>query len=70
MGAFQLFDEPYVLTGGMFGTSNSAQVMGTYLYQAAFEEFEFGLASATSYVIFALILVFSVLNIRLLRRQT
>ncbi len=70
VGAFQLFDEPYVLTGGTFGTSNSAQVMGTYLYQAAFEEFEFGLASATSYVIFALILVFSVLNIRLLRRQT
>jgi ABC-type sugar transport system permease subunit len=70
VGAFQLFDEPYVLTSGTFGTSNSAQVMGTYLYQAAFKEFEFGLASATSYVIFGLILVFSVLNIRLLRRQT
>lgn len=69
VGAFQLFDEPYVLTGGTYGTSNSAQVMGTYLYQAAFQEFRFGLASATSYVIFALILVFSAVNARLLRRQ-
>jgi cellobiose transport system permease protein len=70
VGAFQLFDEPYVLTSGTLGTSNSAQVMGTYLYQAAFRDFKFGLASATSYVIFALIIVFSVINIRMLRRQT
>ncbi len=70
VGAFQLFDEPYVLTNGTLGTSNSAQVMGTYLYQAAFSEFRFGLASATSYVIFGFIIVFSVLNIQMLRRQT
>ncbi|HEY8457215.1 MAG TPA: sugar ABC transporter permease [Actinopolymorphaceae bacterium] len=69
VGAFQLFDEPYVLTGGTYGTANSAQVLGTYLYQSAFQEFNFGLASATSYVIFALILVFSAINARLLRRQ-
>jgi ABC-type sugar transport system permease subunit len=70
VGAFQLFDEPYVLTQGTYGTDNSAQVLGTYLYQAAFEEFRFGLASATSYVIFALIVVFSVLNVRMLRQRT
>ncbi|REF35443.1 carbohydrate ABC transporter permease [Thermasporomyces composti] len=69
VGAFQLFDEPYVLTNGTYGTANSAQVLGTYLYQSAFQEFKFGLASATSYVIFALILVFSLINARLLRRQ-
>lgn len=69
VGAFQLFDEPYVLTNGTYGTANSAQVLGTYLYQAAFQEFRFGLASATSYVIFGLILVFSVINARVLRRQ-
>lgn len=69
VGAFQLFDEPYVLTNGTYGTGNSAQVLGTYLYQSAFQDFRFGLASATSYVIFALILVFSAINIRTLRRQ-
>src|SRR5690606_12101902 len=33
VGAFQLFDEPYVLTNGTGGTDRSAEVLGTLLYR-------------------------------------
>ena len=67
VGAFQLFDEPFVLTNGSGGTDQAAEVMGTMLYRTAFTEFEFGTASALSWIMFALIAVFTIVNSRLLR---
>jgi multiple sugar transport system permease protein/cellobiose transport system permease protein len=67
VGAFQLFDEPFVLTNGSGGTDQAAEVMGTMLYRTAFSEFEFGTASALSWIMFALIAVFTIVNSRLLR---
>lgn len=69
VGAFQLFDEPYVLTNGTGGTDRSAEVLGTLLYRTAFHEFRLGLASALSWVIFALIVTFTILNSRMLRSR-
>jgi ABC-type sugar transport system permease subunit len=70
IGGLQIFDEPYVLTGGTGGTLQAGTTLGLYQYQTAFQQFNFGLASATSYVIFAIILVFSLINFRLLRRRS
>lgn len=70
VGAFQLFDEPFVLTNGSGGTDQAAEVMGTMLYRTAFTEFEFGTASALSWIMFALIAVFTIVNSRLLRVRT
>ncbi len=67
VGAFQLFDEPFVLTNGSGGTDQAAEVLGTMLYRTAFNDFRFGLASALSWVMFALIAVFTIVNSRLLR---
>lgn len=69
VGAFQLFDEPYVLTNGTGGTDKSAEVLGTMLYRTAFNEFRLGTASALSWIIFAIIAVFTILNSRLLRAR-
>jgi ABC-type sugar transport system permease subunit len=69
VGSFQLFDEPYVLTGGTGGTDQAAEVLGTLLYRTAFTEFRLGAASALSWVIFALIALFTILNSRLLRAR-
>lgn len=70
IGGLQIFDEPYVLTGGTGGPLQAGTTLGLYQYQTAFQQFNFGLASATSYVIFAIILVFSLINFRLLRRRS
>ncbi|MBO0782984.1 MAG: sugar ABC transporter permease [Ktedonobacteraceae bacterium] len=70
IGGLQLFDEPYVLTGGTGGTAQLGTTLGLYQYQAAFQQFHFGLASAVSYVIFILIIIFTVIQFRLLRNRT
>jgi ABC-type sugar transport system permease subunit len=70
VGGLQVFDEPYVLTNGSGGTLNSGNTLGMYVYQTAFQEFHFGRASAMSYVVFALIAIFSLVNVRLLRART
>lgn len=67
VGAFQLFDEPWVLTNGTGGTDQSAEVMGTMLYRTAFQDFHFGAASALSWIMFAFIALFTIVNSRLLK---
>ncbi|QBD76876.1 sugar ABC transporter permease [Ktedonosporobacter rubrisoli] len=74
IGGIQLFDEPYVLTtttgtGNIGGTSQLGMTLGLYQYQTAFQQFNFGLASAISYVIFILIIVFTIIQFRVLRNR-
>jgi ABC-type sugar transport system permease subunit len=47
--ALMLFDLVYVLTGG--GPANATQVIGYYLYDAAFQRLEYGYASALAWLI-------------------
>ncbi|MBS4197747.1 carbohydrate ABC transporter permease [Lederbergia citri] len=70
VGGIQLFDEPFVLTQGSGGVNNAGLSMGMYLYKTAFEYFEFGLASAQSYVLFGMIMIVTLINARLLRKRT
>ena len=49
IGTLQLFDEPYNLTGG--GPVNSTTTITMYLYQNAFQYFDFEYASAIAYVV-------------------
>lgn len=54
-GAFQVFNEVMVMTGG--GPNNSSQVLGTWLYQQGFIENNFGYGAAIAAVIFAITLI-------------
>jgi lactose/L-arabinose transport system permease protein len=58
IGTLQLFDEPFVMTGG--GPDNATTTIGVYLYQTGFRYFDFGYASAIGY---ALVLIISVLGL-------
>jgi multiple sugar transport system permease protein len=55
IGAFQLFDQTYVLTRG--GPANATMVPVYLIYTNAFTELQVGYASAQSVVLFLLILV-------------
>lgn len=57
IGGLQLFDEPFILTGGRGGTDQSALTTAMYMYRTAFEFNEFGTASAVSWLLFILIAV-------------
>jgi multiple sugar transport system permease protein len=67
--AFQAFDLVYVLTGRSGGPETATYVLGIMLFQHAFAFLEFGYASALAWVMFAILLVLTVLQLRLGRRR-
>ena len=69
IGSFQIFGQVFVLTQG--GPGDATRTVVQHLYETAFQNFfQFGSASAMAWVLFAIILVFSVLQFRLLRGHT
>jgi ABC-type sugar transport system permease subunit len=69
IGSFQIFGQVFVLTQG--GPGDGTRTVVQHLYETAFQNyFHFGSASAMAWVLFAIVLVFSVLQFRLLRGHT
>lgn len=66
IGAFQVFDQAYVLTKG--GPGNSTLTLVYYIYDRGFGRLQMGYASAISFILFLIIMVFSVGNARLTAR--
>lgn len=64
-GAIKVFDIVWVMTGG--GPNGASEVLGTFLYRAAFRNDTVGYASAIAVVMFLLALVFGLIQIRLQR---
>jgi len=62
IGSFQVFTQAYVMTGG--GPSKSTLFYVLHLYVKGFEDFEFGLASALAWILFVIIMVFTLLVLR------
>lgn len=57
IGSFQVFDQIYVLTGGLGGPEHSTFVYILNLYNQAFRYYRMGIACAMSYILFVIILV-------------
>jgi len=68
--AFQAFDVVYVLNGPNGGPETATYVLGIMLFQHAFSFLEFGYASALAWVMFAILLVLTVLQFRLTRQRS
>ncbi len=66
-GAFQVFNEVMVMTEG--GPNNSSQVLGTWLYQQAFSQNNFGYGAAIAAVIFAVTLLTGTAQLIYTRRR-
>lgn len=62
ISALKTFTEIYVMTDG--GPLNSSTTVVYYLYQQSFQNLNMGYANAIGMVLFVLILVFSILNVR------
>ncbi|MBW7474808.1 sugar ABC transporter permease [Paenibacillus oenotherae] len=63
IGSFQLFDEPYTLTGG--GPNNRTLTLTLYLYQHGFTYFDFGYASAITYAVVLIVAILSIVQFKL-----
>jgi putative chitobiose transport system permease protein len=66
LAALQVFNEIFILTGGLGGILNSGVTIVFYLWQQAFRLQHAGFASAIAIVLLVITLLFSILNIRIL----
>lgn len=57
--AFQEFNGPYIITQG--GPLKSTYLLPLYIYESAFKRFDMGYASAIAWVLFAIIMVLTVI---------
>ena len=65
IGAFQFFTQSFIMTKG--GPNNATLSMVLYLYKKSFGQVRFGYASAVAWVLFAIIIFFTLLFQRLSR---
>ena len=65
IGTFQVFTGAYIITAG--GPANSTLFYVLYLYNNAFRFFKMGYASALAWILFVIILVFTLIQLRLAR---
>lgn len=67
IGAFQSFDQIYILTDG--GPANTTTMMTYEIYKSAFREFRMGYACAQSIILFAVLALLTLANRRWSRRS-
>jgi multiple sugar transport system permease protein len=60
IGAFQVFDQAFVLTKG--GPGNATITLVYYIYNNGFKNLKMGYASSVSFIVFFMILAFSIIN--------
>jgi multiple sugar transport system permease protein len=67
IGGLQLFEEPFILTGGRGGSDQAGMTTAIYLYRTAFDFNDFGAASAMSWLLFAVVALLTWLTNRAFR---
>ncbi len=68
INSVQAFDQAYALTGGNGGPETGTYLLGIMLFQNAFGFYEVGYASALVWVIFAMLFLLTLLQLRMARR--
>ncbi len=66
MGAFNVFDIPYVMTEG--GPANSTNVMALHIYLRGFKFYRFGFSAALSYVLLTIVTLVAAVQLWLMTR--
>ncbi|MFJ5771870.1 carbohydrate ABC transporter permease [Psychrobacillus sp. NPDC093180] len=67
IGSFQVFTQIIMMTGG--GPGSATETLVHLIYKTGFRDFEFGFAAAQSVVLFVIILIFSIIQFRVLRHD-
>lgn len=62
IGGLQLFEEPFILTGGKGGMEYAGMTTAMYMYRTAFDYNDYGLASAISWMLFIIILAMTIVT--------
>jgi len=65
---FRIFDVPYLLTAG--GPSRATEMVSIYVYRYGFKNFSLSYASASSFLMIVIMLLFSSFLVRIFRKDT
>lgn len=66
LGAFQIFGQTYVLFAPGSGPARSGLTLALYMYQQGFSQYEIGYGAAIAYLLFAIVLILTVIQFQLL----
>ena len=72
IASFQVFEQIYIMTESEFGIGgvlDSALTVVAYLYDMGFRKFQMGYASALGYIVFAVIFIITIVNIKFLKTK-
>lgn len=74
INGFQLFDEPYMLFASQAGQpyggpNNSILTVMMTMFQASFRNFQLGYGAAIAYALFFVILIFSIIQTRIIKQE-
>jgi multiple sugar transport system permease protein len=67
ISSFQVFDIVYVLTSG--GPLGATKVLVFYVYEHAFQFFNMGYASAAAYVLFAILFILTLIQVKYMKNK-
>ncbi|MGF2053958.1 carbohydrate ABC transporter permease [Vagococcus fluvialis] len=69
IGSFQIFQEAYVMTqNGTGGPANSLLFYNLHMWNKAFVEFDMGYAMAMSMILFVIVIILTVINLKLSKK--
>jgi cellobiose transport system permease protein len=70
IGGLQLFTEPLLFNSGHMegGTLRQSQTVAMYMFENAFNRFQYGYGSAVAWMLFLIIFIFSIINFLIIRR--
>jgi multiple sugar transport system permease protein len=68
ISTFQVFDQIFVMTNG--GPLRATTTVVYYIWQAGFQQFTMGYAAAMAYGLFAIIFVFTIIQVIVYNRRT
>ena len=72
IASFQVFERIYIMTESEFGIGgvlDSALTVVAYLYDTGFRKFQMGYASALGYIVFAVIFLITIINVRFVKSK-
>jgi multiple sugar transport system permease protein len=67
LGSFQVFTQIFIMTNG--GPLGKTRTIVWYIYTTAFKDYNMGYAAAMAFALFAMMLVFTLIQFRFLRRD-
>ena len=69
LGAFQIFGQSYVLFAPGSGPARSVLTLALYMYTQGFSQYQMGYGTAVAYLLFAIVLVLTMIQFRLLSER-